>query len=299
LNERDTLTAGVGARRYRRDMTENPGIGRPVTDTRGIVHPRTGFDHFTLDRFAPSTALSTCTDRFWLVRWALDPGEVFVQPVLAHPCVNLVIEPDRAALYGVTTVIGRQTLTGSGWAIAVMFRPGGARPFLPGPATDTVDRTIPLAELWGADGAELARRVRAALGPNPATAANIASAAQLMDDFLTKLLPDAPTADARAAIAAAERIAGDRELTTVEQLAAGTGQSVRGLQRLFAEHVGLSPKKVIRRYRLLEAAEAAAQGEPVVWAEVAARLGFADQSHLTREFGAAFGESPARYSRKK
>ncbi|RIJ77752.1 AraC family transcriptional regulator [Nakamurella silvestris] len=283
-----------------------------VTDTRGIVHPRTGFEHFSLDRFPPSPALAAFTDRFWLVRWDLPPEEVFVQPVLAHPCVNLVIEPDRAAMYGVPTVIGRQTLRGQGWALAVMFRPGGARVFLPGPATEMVDQVRTVEQLWGPDGEDLVAGVRAALSDTAlsgtalsgtalsGTALSddaISSAAQLMDDFLTKRIPDSPGPAAAAAIGAAELIAADRRLTTVEQLATRTGRSVRGLQRLFAEHVGLSPKQVVRRYRLLEAAEAAAAGTPVVWAEVAAELGFADQAHLTREFGKAFGVPPARYLR--
>ena len=53
---------------------------------------------------------------------------------------------------------------------------------------------------------------------------------------------------------------------------------------------------MIRRYRLLEAAEAVAHGTPVVWADVARQLGFSDQAHLTRDFTAAFGVSPARYA---
>ena len=32
------------------------------------------------------------------------------------------------------------------------------------------------------------------------------------------------------------------------------------------------------------------------WAEVAASLGYADQSHLTRDFRAAIGQTPAAYA---
>jgi AraC-like DNA-binding protein len=60
--------------------------------------------------------------------------------------------------------------------------------------------------------------------------------------------------------------------------------------------VGVSPKWVIRRYRLYEAAERAARGTEVRWADLAAELGFSDQAHLTREFTEALGMPPERYA---
>jgi transcriptional regulator GlxA family with amidase domain len=54
------------------------------------------------------------------------------------------------------------------------------------------------------------------------------------------------------AVAAVELIAKDKAVTRVERLADELGLSMRGLQRLFAEYVGIGPKWVIRRYRLHE-----------------------------------------------
>jgi AraC-like DNA-binding protein len=53
---------------------------------------------------------------------------------------------------------------------------------------------------------------------------------------------------------------------------------------------------VIRRYRLLDAAEAVREGAAVSWAEVAADLGYADQAHLIRDFRAAIGQTPGAYA---
>lgn len=71
---------------------------------------------------------------------------------------------------------------------------------------------------------------------------------------------------------------------------------MRRLQRLFAEYVGASPKWVLRRARLHEAAARAEAGAGVDWAVLAADLGYADQAHLTRDFAAAVGAPPGRYA---
>ncbi len=59
----------------------------------------------------------------------------------------------------------------------------------------------------------------------------------------------------------------------------------------------MSPTWVLRRYRLLEAAEAVREGERVVWSDVASALGYADQAHLVREFRAALGRTPEAYAK--
>lgn len=93
------------------------------------------------------------------------------------------------------------------------------------------------------------------------------------------------------------RITDAPSLFRVDQLAAELGLSVRSVQRLFAEYVGASPKWVLRRARLHEAATRAEQGTTVDWATLAADLGYADQAHLTRDFTATVGAPPARYAR--
>jgi AraC-like DNA-binding protein len=92
-----------------------------------------------------------------------------------------------------------------------------------------------------------------------------------------------------------DRIGSDPALRRVDQLAAALELPVRRLQRLFSDYVGVSPKWVMRRARLLEAALAAERG-PVGWAALAADLGYSDQAHLTRDFTRTIGEPPARYA---
>jgi transcriptional regulator GlxA family with amidase domain len=163
-----------------------------------------------------------------------------------------------------------------------MFRPGGFSALGEVP----VDATLPIGGVFGAAGEALAAAVWA-VGPDEAHT--------LVDAFLAERVPPDPH-PAEAVADLVEKIAADPAMLRVEDLADRAGVRPRQLQRRFAEHVGVGPKWVIRRYRLYEAAERAARGTDVVWADLAAELGYSDQAHLTREFTAALGLPPERYA---
>ena len=80
---------------------------------------------------------------------------------------------------------------------------------------------------------------------------------------------------------------------TLLDLAAMSGVSRFQLLRGFAREVGATPHAYLTQRRLRLARQLLAAGERP--AEVALRVGFADQSHLTRAFGVQFGVMPARY----
>ena len=87
----------------------------------------------------------------------------------------------------------------------------------------------------------------------------------LAEALLHSVLPERdPLAEQAAELVS--RITDDPGLRRVDQLSAESGMTARTLQRLFADYVGVSPKWVMRRARLHEAAERADSGEPVDWA---------------------------------
>lgn len=260
---------------------------RPVQeDARGIIAPKAGLKRFRLDRFPPSPPVARFVDRYWVSTWDLTGREPYVQRVFSHPVVNVVFEPG-GTVYGPTTRVSNQVLEGSGRVLGVMYRPAGFRPFLGRPMSSVVDGLLDLAAVFDA-AADLADAVAYASDP--------AAMAAAADRFLCERVPSGPQpAESTAAIV--ERIAADPAVVRVEDLAAEEGISVRQLQRRFTDHVGISPKAVIRRYRLYEAAERARKGADVAWSALAAELGFSDQSHLTREFTAMIGAPPDRYAR--
>ena len=94
------------------------------------------------------------------------------------------------------------------------------------------------------------------------------------------------------------RIASDRNVRRVAHLAAASGMTMRSLQRLFARYVGVSPKWVIQRARLHDAAEELARGTARGQATLAADLGYADQAHFIRDFRDVVGVTPAAYAKR-
>jgi AraC-like DNA-binding protein len=68
------------------------------------------------------------------------------------------------------------------------------------------------------------------------------------------------------------------------------------LQRLFSHYVGASPKWVLTRYRLHDAAERLERDPGVSVATVATAAGYFDQAHFNHAFKALLGITPAQYA---
>jgi transcriptional regulator GlxA family with amidase domain len=81
----------------------------------------------------------------------------------------------------------------------------------------------------------------------------------------------------------------------VAELVRKSGWSHRHVTARFREQVGLTPKAASRVIRFERAAVSLASGAAGL-ADVAAGSGYADQSHLTREFVRLSGDTPARYA---
>ena len=81
----------------------------------------------------------------------------------------------------------------------------------------------------------------------------------------------------------------------VEALADLAGRSPFHFTRVFTRSVGVTPHRYVVHLRLQRALELVREGRSGL-AEIAARTGFADQSHLTRHFSGRFGVTPGRWA---
>jgi AraC-like DNA-binding protein len=261
---------------------------------RGVLHPAATEQVAGLRRDAAvDPALAPFVERYWSVRWDRTGQPPFRSEVLSHPSVNVSVESGSRPRFGfelpavlVHAVVTRRftvDLVGTGRVTAVKFRPGGFAAFsgvLPG--RDGVTR---LGRELGVDPAALL----AAVGRHDDDAERTAA----LDATLAPHAPE-PPAPYLHLCALLDRMVEDRSLVRVEQVAALGATSLRSLQRLFASYVGVSPKAVLARYRLQDAAAAIDAGERDL-AGLAASLGWFDQAHFSREFRAVVGVPPSVY----
>lgn len=243
-------------------------------------------------RFAPSPALADLVRRFWMPVWSLPPGVTSAQRVLQYPVCQLVVADSYARLVGVGTGLSVKELSGAGWAVGAMLQPAAGWLVLGRPVSAVTDGFVDLAEVRGLDGAGLTRRVRAAVGADPEDPRRQRAAVCAVEEALAPLLP--VDAEGLLVNAIVEHVETDPDVRRVGQVCAKFDVAERTLQRLLARRLGLHPKWLIQRRRLQEAAAALRTGD-VDLARVAAELGYADQSHLTRDFRAVTGLTPGEF----
>jgi len=255
---------------------------------RGVVGAEAVRQHSPVGRFRAEPPLEALVEHFWTLAWDLRGQPPRTGETLPHPSVYLVVEEGRSGLSGVSTRRFVRVLEGQGRVYGVKFRPGCFRPFWKAPIRTLTDQILPLAAAFGPEGATLETAVLRCGDDAPA-------AVTILESFLLDRLP-APDPKAQLARAVAARILEDRSLIQAEAVARDAGLSLRSLQRLFSEYVGVSPKWVIQRYRLHDAMERLEAGQPVDLPGLALALGYFDQSHFIKAFRTVLGRTPAGYA---
>ncbi len=215
-------------------------------------------------RALPEEELVPFVAHFWTVEWALRAP--FLAETLPHPSVHVVFEDGeagaRAEVAGVHSARFSRHLVGDGWVFGVKFRPAAFSSLIGAPVATLTDRVVPIENVFGEEGSEWARAVRRA----PTFEERVALSSTFLARRVTPLVHDA--ARARDLV---ERLAIDRSLVRVEDAAMALSVDMRALQRWFLRYVGVSPKWVLKRYRLHEAAEQLKGASPPVARRACAR----------------------------
>lgn len=281
-------------------------------DQRGVLNARRNDSAVGKHaRRQPAPELLPYVDCYWMVRWDLRGREPHLAETLPHPCVYWVTEWGDSDIHGVSSARFTRLLQGKGRVFGVRFRPGGFYPFYRKPISTLTDSSVTLAKVWGKAGTAF-RKVLADLDVNGLNSEFLAAhppgslaADDLIDDQMMNLtdrflLDRLPKADERLPQVSTivNTIATTPGITRVEEVAERFGATVRSLQRLFSQYVGVSPKWVIKRYRLHEAVQRMDAGESIEWTRLAVELGYFDQTHFIKDFKAMVGRSPGEYLKR-
>ena len=179
--------------------------------------------------------------------------------------------------------------TPRGTTVGVRFRPGGLAALLGERATVLTDRRVGLETALGPVGREVVERLGGSPGP--------VEAVDVLVESLGRWASGRPEPDWRVG-AVARALASDGGRGGPGVLADATGMAPRTLRAVAAEEVGLSPGLWVRIHRLFRALELSAARPAPSWSWIAARAGYHDPPHLTREFRALLGETPTAWRRR-
>ena len=196
--------------------------------------------------------------------------------VVPDGCVDIVWTGETLCIAGPDTRSIFARIPCGAIVVGVRFHPGAASAWLGQPLGEIVNARLPLAEFWRDDATRLLDRAAAGR-----------SAKQLAGDleaFLVARLATVGPADPR--IAFLRRAAGDNCMPAelrLDQLAAHVGLSERTLRRRCRDAFGYGFKTLDRVLRFQRFFRLASQPENHNLADMAARAGYADQAHMTRE----------------
>jgi AraC-like DNA-binding protein len=263
----------------------DPEVGR----ARGMLRRSLPVGKFRHSRRAPSADLAFWIAHYWMISWDLRGCEPHIGESLPHPNIHMVFGESAAKIYGVQTHKFVRILEGKSQVFGVKFRPGGFRAFVDVPVSKLADRTIPAKRVFGDD----VETLGAALLSSSKEKEKVEAA----NAFFHERVPP-PNKTIELADQLVGLILQEPEIKTVDDLVIRTGLGKRSLQRIFSEYVGVSPKWVIRRYRLHELIEKLNSGEQMNWAQVAVELGYFDQAHLINDFKSIVGASPVQYQKQ-
>ncbi len=279
-----SIGKGDDSRLEKRDKTNSEMRYR-----QGILNPPPPApEQFSLSRCKPAPDLAHLIEHYWIVAWDLRGREPHTQETLPQPNVHVVFEANNSHVYGVVTGKFSRHLDGKSHVFGIRFAPGMFRSFLGSAVSKLTDKTKPVRAVFG----ESVCGLEAVLVSSTAQERMVEAA----NEFFKRRIPpfDDKTELAKHVVL---QITDDRDLCTVDDLVNRVGIGKRTLQRLFGEYVGVSPKWVIRRYRLYEAVERFRSGERPDFARAALELGYFDQAHLINDFKSIIGYSPTEFQK--
>ena len=180
--------------------------------------------------------------------------------------------------------------TGDSAGIELNLTPLGMWQLLGTPMSELMNAVVSLDTLFGPTARALEEQLR-----------NTASWDQrfdLLDVVLARRLQGSRIAPAEVQWAWAQ-VRRAPESAAVSQIARELRWSRRRLTAAFREHVGMTPKAIARVVRFDRAVRHVRTGQAIHWSALACKCGYADQSHLVREFREFAGLSPTEFVRRQ
>lgn len=194
-------------------------------------------------------------------------------------------------VYGQITCYKDLYLTDEASMVIVVFQPGGINQLLGIPAVQLRDHVVTTRDLFGAPSLKLEE----ALSRQTPVTAKI----DLLNTFFIEWLADKNVVKQVITASSVEFIVANRGNVSVGHLVKHVGYTERHVERSFNECIGISPRKfcnIVKLHFFLKLLNDKDSQQSLT--SIAYEAGYADQSHLVKEFRKYTGLVPTDYLRK-
>jgi len=251
-----------------------------------------GDQRISISAAEPINQLKEYIEYIWFMKWDLQGNESLQCIVAPNPCAKLVTLQQNdttfpALVVGAQIEAGLFELRGAGATVGFDFKPGGLFAILDKSVND-----------WPASGIKadgLAKDFP--LCPREAwTETSLNKWLDEVDHFLIRLLSSSRQNNYKKITSLVEGTL-NGSFKNSEEMALEVGVSMRSLQRIFQDEVGISPRDVLRIARFNEAIRKIGQDDFKAFVDVALESGFFDQPHMANEFRKLVATSPSKFRR--
>lgn len=259
---------------------------------------------WTFASAAPVGALAPHVVEYWEVRGELAP---FRERILPNACAELMFNlgPSHRMITGASTTVWENAWvsglheraitieTDDGThLVSIRFTPLGLRALLGVAASTTVNQVIEASALLGPRAEQLRGRLR--------DAANATERFAMLEAFLVDSLDEQVSDPVEPYVVDAEsRIANAHGNLPIASLHHTAGVSRKQLTTRFTAVMGLSPKRYANVRRFVWTVAQLRERTDVDWSRLALDAGYADQSHMGRDFKRVADASPTTFLRQR
>jgi AraC-like DNA-binding protein len=252
--------------------------------TAGILNPH--IKKYQMVRTLPRKALQPLIEFFYEISWNMAAGEKQMVESLPAPSVHLIFMNGEAEIAGPIKRRFSYLMENQGYLFGAKFWPGAFRMICDASPSKLTDKRLAAGLILG----DSVLPVTDAFFCADKTGERMS----IVQNYLLSLYtPNEERIPVIKKVFA--DIARHTSIFTVEQLAAQQKMTVRSLQRLFKEYVGVSPKWAIQLFRLREAAQQMESQNHIDFSRLALELGYSDQAHFSKDFKRITGKTPQSY----
>jgi AraC-like DNA-binding protein len=250
----------------------------------------------------PSSALAPYIKRYWAIENVLDKGEICVQRITPTGLTELLLYftprpkvlnsnkylSNNVALYGHQTDFYDIKLTEELSVFSVVFQPQGLMQFFKFPLYEICNQNVPLQHLNGQAGRDLEEKM--------GEVTTFHQRVSIVETYLLNLLKtDFTDFEFRRINRVVEMIKKTYGNIDIDKLASEACLCRKQFERIFANHIGISPKQYLKIIRFQFAIFQKQQNVNMNLEYLSYRSGYYDQSHLINDFKSLSGLTPKQY----